>query len=285
MLNISIIGFGRVGSHLYYALKKSGKVKLRAVIKHKRAKYDDSSLIASDVIFICADDKNISVVASELLLSGANLKGKIILHTSGAKNSDELSALKKTGAITGSFHPVQTFVEIAKKYSGLFGNIYIAVEGEAKSAEMASVIARLIKSKPFKLSKEQKAFHHICCVISSNYLVTLMSKTETAYRRTTGEKILKNGFKTTNFFDIYKPLIEQTLGNISKIGSISSLTGPIERNETETLNLHLSIIQKKAPELLPVYVIMGIETVKTALEKKSLNKSEALNLIKLLNKY
>ena len=285
MLNISIIGFGRVGSHLYYALKKSRKVKLRAVIKNSRSKIDIKGLSSSDIIFICTSDKKIGEAALKLLKCGVDLRNKIIFHTSGAKNSDALSALKKAGAHTGSFHPVQTFVKVAKRYSGSFENIFIALEGDAVSAKTGAGIARLIKSKPLKLTKEQKILNHICCVISANYLVTLMRNTEALFGKIRSKGIPKNGFKDINFFDIYKPLIVQTLRNIAKIGPISSLSGPIERNEKETLVLHLEAIQKKAPELLPIYVFMGIETVKTALEKKSLSKPDALNLIKLLNKY
>ena len=285
MLNISIIGFGRVGSHLYYALKKSRKVKLRTVIKNSRSKIDAKGLSSSDVIFICTSDKKIGAAASKLLQSGAKIKNKIIFHTSGAKNSDAIKALKKAGANTGSFHPVQTFVRVAKRSSGSFENIFIALEGDAESIKTGAGIAHLIKSKPLKLTKEQKVHNHICCVISANYLVALMRNTEDLFGKIKNNGILKNGFKDINFFDIYKPLIVQTLRNIAKIGPISSLSGPIERNEQETLLLHLQAIKKKAPELLPIYIFMGIETVKTALEKKSLSKPDALNLIKLLNKY
>jgi len=285
LLNISIIGFGRVGSHLYYALKKSAKAKLRTVIKNSQSKIDVKGISSSDVIFICTSDKKISAVASKLLQSGADLKNKIIFHTSGAKNSDAIKALKKAGAFTGSFHPVQTFVKIAGRYSGSFEDIFVALEGDARSIKTGVDITRLISSKPIKLTKEQKVLHHICCVLSANYLVALMRNTEALFSKIKGGRIPKNGFKDINFFDIYKPLIVQTLRNIAKIGSISALTGPIERNETETLVLHLEAIRKKAPEILPVYIFMGIETVKTALEKKSLSKPDALNLIKLLNKY
>jgi predicted short-subunit dehydrogenase-like oxidoreductase (DUF2520 family) len=285
MINVCIIGFGRVGSHLYYALKKTGKFKIQRILKNSGFKYYHSALSKSNLIFICTGDKNISKAVLKLHQSGINLEDKIIFHTSGAKNSEALSALKKEGVITGSFHPVQTFVRAAKKYSGSFNNIFIAVEGNAGAVKTGFKIAQLIKSKPFELSKKQKVFHHICCVISSNYIVTLMNQAEGAYRKSTGKKILKNGFNNINFFDIYKPLVEQTLRNLFKNGSISSLTGPIERNDADTLELHLKSMNRSAPEILPAYIIMGIETVKLALKKKSLSKASALNLIKLLNKY
>ncbi len=285
MLNVCIIGFGRVGSHLYYALKKTGKFKLRRILKTSGSKEYSSALTKSNIIFICTGDKNISNAVLKLQRSGVDLKDKIIFHTSGAKNSGALETLKKKGAITASFHPVQTFVSGATKYTGTFQSIFIAIEGDAVAVKAGFKIARLIKSKPFKLSKNQKVFHHICCVFSSNYLVTLMNIGEEIYMKPDGKKILKNGFKTINFFDIYKPLVVQTLRNLSKNGSISSLTGPIERNDTDTLELHLKSIKSSAPGVLPAYVIMGIETVKLALKKKSISNASALNLIKLLNKY
>jgi predicted short-subunit dehydrogenase-like oxidoreductase (DUF2520 family) len=285
MLNVSIIGFGRTGSHLYYALKRSKAVNVRIAHKSHVSKPDLKVLSESNLIFICTDDKNIKSAAKKISSSKIDWRGKTVLHTSGAKSSDELAVLKSKGASTGSFHPVQTFEKKANKYSGKLKKIYIAIEGDKRAVKLGFKIARSIGSKPFEIFKDQKALHHICCVISSNFFVALLHGTETLFKETFGKKIHKIGFKNTNFFDIYKPLVDQTLENMAKLGTIRPLTGPIERNDLETLSLHLDSLKKKAPGLLSVYVIMGIETVKVALKKKSLPQKSALSILKLLNKY
>lgn len=282
MPGISIIGFGRTGTHLYYALKKVKGIKVNASIKNERSKPVLNSLEASNIIFICTGDKNIGSAVKEILKLPVNLKNKIIFHTSGAKSSDELGALKKAGAVIGSFHPVQTFEEKAKRYSGIFKNIYIVLEGEKKAVAAGRKIASSILSKSIVLSKHEKALHHICCVISSNYFVTLIARAEAIFKRNIAKKIHKNGFKNINFFDIYMPLVEQTLQNMAKNGTISALTGPISRNDTDTILLHRNSLKQQAPDYFKFYSFMGIETVKTALNKKSLSSKNAIKILKLL---
>ena len=285
MLRVSLIGFGRTGTHLFYSLKKAQGIKVSVAMKEAGSKTDLKSLAASDVIFICTGDKNIKAASENLLELPVSLKNKIIFHTSGAKSSDELNILKNSGALAGSFHPVQTFENKAKKYSGIFKNIYVVLEGETKAVTAGRKITLAVQAKPLVISKQDKVLHHICCVFSSNYLVALMKQAEGIFTKNIAKKIHKNGFKNINFFDIYKPLIAQTLQNMAKKGTISALTGPIERNDTDTVEHHLKSLKKQAPRFLTFYVFMGIETVKTALIKKSLNNENALKILKLLNKY
>jgi predicted short-subunit dehydrogenase-like oxidoreductase (DUF2520 family) len=285
LIKISIIGFGKTGSHLYYALKKAKNAKVVYVIKNRRQKYSAEILSKSDVIFICTGDKDIAGAMKKLMVSKADLKNKIIFHTSGAKSSHQFDKLKTEGAVTGSFHPVQTFAEKTKRYSGTFENIYIAIEGNRKAVNAGFKIAKAIHSKPFEITAASKPFHHICCVISSNYLTALMNLASQVFAAGSRKGIRKIGFNNTTFFDIYKPLVAETLQNIEKIGVIEALTGPIERNDTDTIWLHIDSIKKAVPEILPAYVILGIETVKLALKKKKLRSSEAVSIIKLLNKY
>jgi predicted short-subunit dehydrogenase-like oxidoreductase (DUF2520 family) len=131
--------------------------------------------------------------------------------------------------------------------------------------------------------------HHICCVFASNYLTAHLSQIEKISQNIIGrdgsKKGLKNGFNNRNFFSIYKPLIEQTLANIKKKGIASSLTGPIERNDIMTVRLHLDTLSKQLREVLPFYILLGIETIDLAVKKKSLSKDDAKKIMGLMNRY
>ena len=81
------------------------------------------------------------------------------------------------------------------------------------------------------------------------------------------------------------PLAQQTLRNISSLGPKSALTGPIERNDVNTLESHLEALRIIGKDILFYYVLMGIETVKLALKKKSINKIQANKIYKLFSKY
>lgn len=280
--DILILGYGKLGSHLYHALKKSGKYNLSVVKKKSTGSKTFIELVKnSDIIFICVQDSLIEKTAAKIAGYNLDLKDKIVFHTSGALTSDVLIALNKAGASTASFHPVQTFADKTSSYSSLFSNIYTAIEGSEKAVKAGKKIAQSLGAIPYIIKKKDKALHHICCVMASNFLSALASKIEDI----PGKKIRINGFNQNRFLNIYIPLAKQTLENISAKGSQNALTGPVERNDKKTIEKHLQELAVTDNNLLMFYILMGIETVKLALKKKSLNNSQAKQLYKLFSNY
>ena len=268
----------------YYALKNAGGKKYNvSTIKNRKLQGEsfEKTVTKADVIFICVQDSNIPVVVNSLSKHSVNLKGKYIFHTSGTLTSDTLAILAGRGALTASFHPVQTFEQSAKKHAGRFSGIYIAIEGNKKAIIKATAVSTLIKAKTFIIKKENKVYHHICCVMASNYLAVLNGMIE----KTGSKKIRINGFNKLKFFNIYMPLAKQTLDNISALGPKAALTGPVERNDVLTIESHLKALKRAGKDILFYYVLMGIETVKLALEKKSITGQEADKIYKLFSKF
>ena len=275
MINILIIGFGKVGSHLYYALKNTGNKYNINVIKSSRTKINNNHFLNSNVIFFCMQDDKIKQAVKNISGTGVSIKGKITVHTSGTLSSGELSQLKKRGTYTASFHPVQTFSKKANKDLGHFKKIYIAIEGDKKAVKVLSEVSKSIGSIPFVIDTGFKTLHHICCVLSSNYLVTHLSVLREIYRQ-------KFGFKKVNFFNIYMPLIQQTLTNISASGIESSLTGPIARNDVKTIKKHIQELETfMREEIVDYYRFIGDKTIKIARKKGSLKNNQVKELKKL----
>ncbi len=279
MDKITIIGFGKLGSHLYYALKKSRKN--ISIVRNSRYRYAKKDIKNSDIIFICTQDSKISSAVKKLSAASADLKGKFIFHTSGSMDSGELDPLKTLGAETASFHPVQTFEQKASKDEGRFRNIYIAAEGTKKAEQKAKLTAKKLGAKPLVVSKKNKVYHHLCCVMASNFLSTLIRQIE----KTGSGKIRINGFKNPNFFNIYMPLALQSLKNASIKGAARSLSGPIERNDINTVSRHLEALKKGPEDVYSFYLLMGIETIKLALEKKSISSKDAKIFLNLFSKH
>ncbi len=288
MDKVCIIGFGKLGSHLYYALNKTSKYRVYYVVKNSKAKLSPQKLSECSIIFICTPDSAIKEAVKELKKKSFELQNKYIFHTSGTFDSGLLKPLKAKGAFIGSFHPVQTFEERVKSPNRRLNGIYIITEGGAKAAKKANEIAHALHSKFVTLGKDEKILHHINSVIASNYLVCFFYQIEKVSHLIssvyTHRKGRLNGFKNSTFLDIYKPLIEQTLKNIKKKGTQKSLTGPISRNDLSTVKAHIKIIKKKMPAILGFYSLMGKQAVQIALKNKSINKNEAKTLLRELNK-
>jgi predicted short-subunit dehydrogenase-like oxidoreductase (DUF2520 family) len=285
---VCIIGFGKLGSHLYYALNKTSKYRVHYVLRNSRARLSPQKLSECSVIFICTPDSGIKDAVKELKKKSFVLLNKYIFHTSGAFDSGLLKPLEAKGAFTGSFHPAQTFEERVKSYNKRLNGIYIITEGSREAVRKANEIAHALLSKFVSLGKDEKILHHINSVIASNYLVCFFYQIEKVSHLISGVyargKGRLNGFKNSTFLNIYKPLIVQTLKNIEKKGTQKSLTGPISRNDLSTVKAHIKIIKKRMPSILEFYSLMGNQAVQIALKNKSINRNEAKTLLRELNK-
>ena len=288
MDKVCIIGFGKLGSHLFYALNKTSKYHVHYVVKNSKAKLSPQKLSECSVIFICTPDSAIKEAVKELKKKSYLLRNKYIFHTSGAFDSGLLKPLKAKGAFIGSFHPVQTFEERVKSHNKRLNGIYIITEGGANAVKKTNEIAHALHSEFVTLGKDEKILHHINSVIASNYLVCFFYQIEKVSHLIssvyTHGKGRLNGFKKSTFLNIYKPLIEQTLKNIKKKGTQKSLTGPISRNDLSTVKAHIKIIKKKMPAILEFYSLMGKQAVQIALKNKSINENEAKTLLSELNR-
>src|SRR5258708_10283768 len=97
-------------------------------------------ILASRVILIATPDDRIAVVAQELARIGEEeLRGRVVLHTSGAMDSGVLAAVQERGAAVGSMHPLQSFSGVAVPL--LEGKVF-TVEGEAPAGRMGRAIGR-----------------------------------------------------------------------------------------------------------------------------------------------
>jgi predicted short-subunit dehydrogenase-like oxidoreductase (DUF2520 family) len=78
------------------------------------------------------------------------------------------------------------------------------------------------------------------------------------------------------------PLIKGTLNNMEALGVPRSLTGPISRGDSATIDAHISNMEEVYPEIIPLYKRVGAYTVGVAEEKGSLNRQQAVELRKIL---
>src|SRR3989441_9833220 len=126
--SLAIIGAGRVGRALGRRLRelawKIGSVVTRSEASARRAvRFIGAGkpcagmrrqILASPVILIATPDDEIPGVAQQLARIGAEeLRGKVVLHTSGALDSRALDTAREHGAAVGSMHPLQSFSGVA----------------------------------------------------------------------------------------------------------------------------------------------------------------------------
>ena len=234
-------------------------------------------ILASDIIIISVQDKFIKDVIKEIAGLDIDLFEKFFFLTSGSMSTDTFYFDNFNKENLLSMHPIQTFDRVNIENGHILENIYFGIEGGLKARELVKRIIEKLNSHFIDIPKEKKYLYHSACVISSNFLITLLN--------ISSEIMGSIGIDKSKTFEIFKPIIDKTLSNISEDGLTHSLTGPFERNEVETISNHLSSINKELPSLIPFYTLLGMETVKVAFKKESLNLKNVISILDLMNEY
>ena len=279
-IKISFIGAGKVAFSLVPALlDKNYKISsvfdihkesaAELAVKFNIKTYSDALFnldAANNVIVISVPDSDIKTVAGLLALLELDFANTIFIHLSGSRNVRVLDALKNKGAYTASLHPMQTFPS-RKKYS--IKGTYLAVESENPGVrELLSELAEDLELVPFTVKTEEKIFYHLMGVFASNFFVANIYGAETANELMSDEM--------PDMYKLLKPIINATFSNIAKTGSVEALSGPIERGDFETIELHVNALSGNH-ELLVHYLansltLLEVANIKGKLDPRQYNR-------------
>jgi predicted short-subunit dehydrogenase-like oxidoreductase (DUF2520 family) len=295
--DIAVLGAGRLGTTLAYCIaeKKDRKIKIISIASPskdsiKRAKNmlgdkADNILFTSDnakaaeaanTIFICTPDDSIAKVCQELYEKKAG-SGKTVIHFSGSKPLAALKTAREKGDHIVSIHPLKSFASIKEAAKTLKGTEYGITYDSGEGEKAARAIVGLLEGNTIFVKDEAKPVYHAAACIASNYLVTLID-----YAVNINERIgIEPGASARGLLS----LVEGTVKNIKKMGTKKSLTGPIARGDTGTIEDHLAvfddIFDQKDTE---IYRTMGKKTADLALENEWIDKKTHGRLQELLSK-
>jgi predicted short-subunit dehydrogenase-like oxidoreductase (DUF2520 family) len=284
MPKLGFIGAGTVGTALAIRLSAKGypvvAVASRSKLSTERLAgtvpgcqpFDHKQKVAdaAELVFITTSDDAIAQVAAEL--SWHPEQG--VVHCSGADSLDILEPARQAGAQVGSFHPLQTFAGIAQAIENLPGSTF-ALEGQGQLLDTLKEMASALDGRWVELKAGDKVLYHAAAVLACNYAVTLVKLATDLWQLF--------GVSPQDSTRALLPLLKGTVNNIESIGLPRCLTGPIARGDLGTITKHLTALKVRAPELLPVYCELGLNTIPLALAKGNIDAQRAMELQKLLS--
>jgi predicted short-subunit dehydrogenase-like oxidoreductase (DUF2520 family) len=255
--SLSIIGAGRVGSALGRCLSELGW-KIDAVVTRSNAGARRAvrfigagkasagltrQILVSRVILISTPDDQIANVAQELArIGGEELRGKVVLHTSGAMDSAPLEAARKRGAKVGSLHPLQSFSGVA--VPALEGRIF-TVEGETQAVRVAQRIARTLGGSPVRLASSKKLLYHAAAAMAAGHVL--------AVEEAATQLLVSLGMKRSEAVRGLLPLTRQVLENFERLGPRAAWTGPLSRGDYKIVRAHWDALQESPGEFAQAY--------------------------------
>lgn len=284
---VAIIGCGKVGTSLarymsqigctVYGLASrtlSSAEKVAKLVGCERYSTNALEIIkGTELVFITTPDGIIAKVCTALAEENGFEEGVQVFHCSGSLPSTILEPARRSGAIIGSMHPLQSF---ARDYGDInpFKGIVMAVEGDEKAVETGLTLSELLESKGFRIETHAKTLYHASAVVASNCLVTLI---DFAY-----QLLESSGIGSKDAYTVLGPLVEGTLANIKTVGPTDALTGPVIRGDAATVSDHLEAIETSLPHLKQLYTVLGRHTLDVAKRRGTLTDQEISALTSLL---
>jgi len=283
MLKLGFIGAGTVGTALAVRLSSKG-YPVVAVSSRSQASAENLARAvdgcrvfgshqavadAAELVFITTPDGAITSAVSEIQWH----PGQSVVHCSGADSTDLLKSAKKLGAHVGVLHPLQTFAGVSQAIENMPGSTF-ALEAEEPLLKTLKDIAAALGGSWIELKASDKVAYHAAAVIACNYLVTLVKLSTDLWRTFS--------IPPQQATRALLPLVRGTVNNIDALGIPQSLTGPIARGDTGTVEKHLQALAEVAPALLSAYRELGLQTIPIALAKGRIDQQQAEELEKIL---
>jgi predicted short-subunit dehydrogenase-like oxidoreductase (DUF2520 family) len=283
MVKIGFIGAGTTGTALAVRLSQKGcpvvavssrtlssTQKLAGLVANCRVCHTAQELAAvAELVFITTPDDVIAQVCDEVQWH----EGQSVVHCSGAHSVDILEPARKFGAAVGSFHPLQTFADVAQAIENLSGSTF-ALEAEEPLLSTLKELTSFVNGNWVELKPGDKVLYHAAAVFACNYLVTLVKLALDLWQ--------DFGVSAKEATRALLPLLTGTINNIDSIGLPDCLTGPVARGDSGTIKRHLSALETSSPSLLTTYKELGLQTIPIALAKGKVNEQKAKEMKALL---
>ena len=263
-MKIGLIGAGKVGFSMgkyltergvnvsgYYSSRSESAKEAAIFTKTKYYESIEEIVEASDTLFLTVPDGKIREVYSEIIQT--DIKGKCLVHLSGALSSEVFSGIRERGAKGFSIHPICAVSDKLTGYRDL-SKAYFTVEGE--NAEEFAELFRSFGNHVEVISAEHKVKYHAAAVFASNLAVGL-------YDFASG--MLKDCGLSAEFSgQALLPLFLGNAENIRAYGTVQALTGPVERADGATIQKHLTALTEDERE---VYCLLSQRLIDIAKQK------------------
>ncbi len=259
--SLTIVGAGRVGRALGRKLRELGW-KIGAVVTRSDASARKAvrfigagephgalarPALRCSVILITTPDGAVHEAANQLARIGAEeLRGKIVLHTSGALDSGVLDAVRAFGAAAGSMHPLQSFSGVG--VPPLEGKVFV-IEGDAAAVRMARQLARSLGGAPVRIDGSKKLLYHAAATMAAAHVLVV----EEAATRL----LMSLGMNRREAVRALLPLTRQVLQNFERLGPRVAWTGPLSRGDYEVVAGHQGALRQFDAEYAGAYEVLN----------------------------
>jgi predicted short-subunit dehydrogenase-like oxidoreductase (DUF2520 family) len=239
-MKVFILGAGKVGSALAWALRKSGdQVTLRPARKGVPKKVIDAAIIV-----LAVRDRQLATIASELATSRVVKKSTVVVHNSGGLSADALAPLRGACAGIAQMHPMISFASTTF-FPTLAGG-HCHVKGDPEATKRARTLAKHLGMTARTFPKLDAVGYHAAAGLVANGAAALAAIGE--------ELLVASGVPRKDAPHMLGPLLRSVAENVEALGFPDALTGPVRRGDAGAIERQIDLLRARLPAALPLFL-------------------------------
>ena len=275
---INIIGCGQAAGSLAGLLAQAGSVSIggilnrsvestRSAVRRVGAGTAVSSIAEmgqADYWLIGTTDSQVQPVATALHSSGLNLEGALVFHLAGRFGLDVLAPLDDGNTLLAALHPVRSLTSSGLSIEGFTGTACVA-EGADQALAALQPLVTSIGGTWLPVAEIDRGLYHASVSIISNITKAVAWKAQKWQR--------KAGLPEATAAAVTYQLLASTMEDLFRSGARQSITGPVVRGDTSTIEAHIEAIRASHPEDVEVYCVLARTVLELAQDRGDLDES------------
>lgn len=249
-MKISIIGAGRVASHLARGLCNQHQIvqimsptlenaeRVAQIAEAKAISHLDDLDNTIDVLFIAVSDQAIQSVVQALPV---HMQHVLVIHTSGSTSIDVFGSLLTR---VGVFYPLQSF-SLEREVDWSTTPLLLEAAHQNDLA-LLKILAAALSARVYCYDSKQRLSLHLAAVFACNF---------TNYCYDAAAQLLDSAQVD---FQLLYPLMLETATKATQHSPQQMQTGPAVRQDDNILSLHQQLLdQAQRPDLAIIYQLMS----------------------------
>ena len=284
-VRIGFIGAGRLGCALAWSLADRGLAvvavtsmlpvdaeKLAAPIRSCAILETAQAVVdACDLVFVTTPDGAIEATTAEARWR----LGVAAVHCSGVTEVAALDAAKRDGAMTGGFHPMQTFGDPAAAVRSLPG-CTITIEAQEPLDAMLVAVAQVLECRVNRLPPGMRGRYHAAAGYTSQFINALFAE---------AAKIWESwGATQEDAVRALLPLARGTLESIASAGVADGMPGPVSRGDVGSIEKHVTALTPLGAEVMEFYRVVCERTIPLGIACGAIDEAAAAKLRETLGR-
>jgi predicted short-subunit dehydrogenase-like oxidoreductase (DUF2520 family) len=206
-----------------------------------------------DLLLISVGDGAVAEVAAEL---AGRPQARVALHTSGSLDASALAPLQASGSAVGSLHPLKAFPQ-ALPDPAEGRSVFFAVDGDAAAMDLAFRLAAAWGATAAEVPAEARPLYHFAATLAAGGVVTLLA----AAAEIAGSLSLPEAV-TRGYLELARGALAAAGRTLDEGRPLAeAITGPVARDDRETLRRHLAALGRLTTGKLPLAIFLLAETL------------------------